>query len=267
MPKLILLLLFFLLLPGLAYASAWLEPAGSFLMETTLGYFVSSSRFDDQGNIAPYSLSGQFRRTQLDIRAIHGMVPKWNLLVNLGLSDLDWQDSTQLLENSGISAVDLLLKYGLSDQDWASALQFGFCASLQNKLTYLELGQANVALELRGLLSKILGPGYLNTELALRLKTQTNLNELRYELAYVYKTLKSGHFSLGYNLFQGLGGDYPSAVNPDLYPKTLHTLKARAALPFSEMGNSLFLELFSRFAGRAAATGSGVILGLCYSQR
>ncbi len=167
------------------FAGAWTAKKGEMYNKFALNYYYADENYNANGDRGKFPLNGKFRDYNFQYYMEYGITDDLTIISSMYYKYLKKEDDSILIKTWGISDVDLGLKSKLLDTKFGVLSAQGLIKipALYDKNDPVPLGNGQYDFEFKflyGVSFMPRFPGYFNTELGYRYRTQDPSDEWRY---------------------------------------------------------------------------------------
>jgi protein XagA len=209
-----------------AFAGAWTRGKGGWYHQVSGNYYKADENFDDDGNRQDFAGNGEFKDRNISYYMEYGICDDLTAIGSWPYKWLEYEDDTVTNKTDGFSDLELALKYRLFSTDNGVCSMQGLVKipEAYDKNDAAPLGNGQYDYEFRLLYGQSLYPhipGYFNTEVGFRYRTEEPANELKYLLEFgvdftkiIYGRMKlDGTLGLGHVNDSANVSDNPTITN------------------------------------------------------
>lgn len=171
------------------FAGAWTREKGGWYHQVSGNYYKADENFDDDGNRQDFAGNGEFKDRNISYYMEYGICDDLTAIGSWPYKWLEYEDDTVINKTDGFSDLELALKYRLFSSDSGVCSMQGLVKipEAYDKNDAAPLGNGQYDYEFRLLYGQSLYPhipGYFNTEVGYRYRTEEPANELKYLLEF-----------------------------------------------------------------------------------
>jgi hypothetical protein len=255
---------------GICFAGAWTQSKGGLYDRLSINYYYADDEFDSRGK-TDFPLNGNFKDFHVGNYIEYGLTDRITLINSIYYKTIRKEDDEVKQHTWGFGDVDVAAKYKIAEGQWGVLSGQGLVkipGPYDGDIS-LPLGNKQWDIEARLLYGRSLYPhipGYVNFELAYRVRFGDPSDELRYLVEFGMDFTKQfyGRVKLDGIYSMNNGADFDNSGNPTI-TNNFNVGKVFITAGYKIAGNwGLEVEYTPELYGKNTAAGATYSLALVY---